>query len=173
MKYFVYRFEKAYISKLLNLKMTNNENVCWKYPGYKMKSGYCSAKIGTNNGKEIRKLVHRLSYEYFVDKIPVGLVIDHLCRVRNCVNPKHLRVCTQYENLLCGNTKIGQTHCAVGHKLPKPRRGFFRRCRPCNVLWQRKSRAKNPDRYRAYDHKKYVKNSRNNPKSIYYEPRSS
>jgi hypothetical protein len=33
---------------------------------------------------------HRVSYEHYVGPIPKGLEIDHLCRVRHCVNPAHL-----------------------------------------------------------------------------------
>ncbi len=48
-------------------------------------------------------LAHRWAYEFLVAPIPEGLTIDHLCRVRNCVNPWHLdpvplRVNLQREN---------------------------------------------------------------------------
>lgn len=41
---------------------------------------------------------HRVSYELFVDAIPDGLTIDHLCRVQMCVNPAHLEPVTLAEN---------------------------------------------------------------------------
>lgn len=34
----------------------------------------------------------------FVGPIPEGLHLDHLCRVRRCVNPAHLEPVTQAEN---------------------------------------------------------------------------
>lgn len=44
-------------------------------------------------------LVHRVMYEMFAEPIPEGLTIDHLCRVRNCVNVSHLEPVTIAENL--------------------------------------------------------------------------
>lgn len=43
--------------------------------------------------------VHRIAYELAVGPIPAGLEIDHLCAVRNCVNPAHLEPVTHEENL--------------------------------------------------------------------------
>lgn len=45
---------------------------------------------------------HRYAYELLVGPIPEGLVLDHLCRVRHCVNPDHLEPVTTYENILRG-----------------------------------------------------------------------
>jgi hypothetical protein len=53
--------------------------------------------------------------------VPRGLVLDHLCRVRNCVNPKHLEPVIERINFLRGvgasarNAK--KTHCVRGHRL--------------------------------------------------------
>ena len=46
---------------------------------------------------------HRAVYEVFYGPIPNGLVIDHLCRVRCCVNPAHLEAITQADNLRRGH----------------------------------------------------------------------
>ena len=51
-------------------------------------------------GKE--RLAHRLMYENEHGKIHDGMTIDHLCRVRSCVNPKHMEVVTRGENTLRG-----------------------------------------------------------------------
>ena len=42
---------------------------------------------------------HRWSYKKFVGPIPGGFELDHLCRVRRCVNPAHLEPVTHEENV--------------------------------------------------------------------------
>lgn len=66
-----------------------DENGCWIWALSVTGSGY---------GYYQNKLAHRLFYEKHKGKIPEGMEIDHLCRVRNCVNPKHLEAVTSTEN---------------------------------------------------------------------------
>lgn len=70
------------------------------------------------NGKMV--FAHRWAYERFVEKIPTGLEIDHLCRNRKCVNPQHLQPVTHLENMrraphtnIPGRPK--QDSCQRGH----------------------------------------------------------
>lgn len=58
---------------------------------------------------------HRWAYGFFVEPIPEGRQIDHLCRVRHCVYPPHLEVVTQQENLRRGGN-AAKTHCIHGHE---------------------------------------------------------
>lgn len=62
---------------------------------------------------------HRLAYEEAHGEIPEGLVIDHLCRVRACVNPDHMEAVTQRVNVLRGESLQAQnarkTECIRGH----------------------------------------------------------
>lgn len=65
---------------------------------------------------------HRAAYELLVGVIPEGLVIDHLCRHRSCVNPAHMEPVTQGENIRRGEAaKLkraaanARTHCGNGH----------------------------------------------------------
>ena len=99
---------------------TSQLNGCWIWNGKPTNAGY---GLGTYlvNGKWIRIGAHRLSYETFVGKVPKGLVLDHLCRNRMCVNPTHLEAVSQRENVLrspisltAQNTR--KTHCPQGHK---------------------------------------------------------
>ena len=62
---------------------------CWLWMQAIAGGGY--GAIGVH-GKV--KRAHRVSYECFVGAIPAGMVIDHMCRTRSCVNPDHLRVVT-------------------------------------------------------------------------------
>lgn len=65
------------------------------------------------------RLAHRIAYEMMVGPIPEGLVIDHLCRVRHCVNPGHMEPVTQAENnargLSLSAANARKTHCKHGH----------------------------------------------------------
>jgi hypothetical protein len=87
---------------------------CWVWTGCLSSKKYSSLKI---KGRMVR--AHRLSYERWVGNIPHGLVIDHLCRVTQCVNPLHLEPVTHRVNTLRGDTlpaaHIKKTHCPSGH----------------------------------------------------------
>jgi hypothetical protein len=85
-----------------------------------------------------------------VGPIPDGLVLDHLCRVRNCVRPEHLEVVTFRENVLRGEgssaNRARQTHCYKGHLLEgenvyTPHNGK-RGCKTCRTDYNRTSEKK-------------------------------
>jgi hypothetical protein len=89
---------------------------CWLWTGGKMSNGY--GMIVNDTGHKVP--AHRAAYEFLVGPIPKGLDLDHLCRVRHCVNPEHLEPVTRGENLkrgLTGNNMQGRTHCKRGHEL--------------------------------------------------------
>lgn len=72
----------------------NKTDACWLWTGKPTPLGYGSIRI---NGRDVR--AHRFSYEKYVGKIPEGMEIDHICRNRICVNPKHLRAATRKQNI--------------------------------------------------------------------------
>lgn len=79
---------------------------------------------------------HRFIYEHCFGAIPDGLVIDHLCRFPLCVNPLHLEVVTQRENVRRGyRYQLDITHCPAGHAYDEAntyiRKGGKRACRTC------------------------------------------
>lgn len=79
-----------------------DENWCWLWQGAITPQGYGTATLG-------RRPVpaHRLTWRIFEGPIPDGLQLDHLCRVRRCVNPDHLEPVTGAENVRRGDvTKI-------------------------------------------------------------------
>ena len=87
---------------------------------------------------------HRVAYELAVGPIPAGLVIDHLCGVRRCVEPAHLQPVTVAVNSArartCPSTvNAAKTSCLRGHPLTgenlvvklRGTRTPVRNCRTC------------------------------------------
>lgn len=62
----------------------NPETGCWEWQRYVRPDGYGKTRL---HGEQ---LAHRAYYREYVGPIPEGLSLDHLCRVRHCVNPEHL-----------------------------------------------------------------------------------
>lgn len=106
---------------------------CWNWIAGSTHDGYGRIEIA---GK--KKLAHRLAYEYLVGPIPEGLVIDHLCRNRACVNPDHLEPVTVKVNThraMSPNLRAFRSGiCKRGHRLDEgrihPVTGY-RSCRVC------------------------------------------
>jgi hypothetical protein len=71
------------------------ESGCMLWIGGLYPKGYAktTVKMGQNPVS-----VHKLMYERFIKKVDSGKELDHLCRVRNCVNPTHLEEVTSAEN---------------------------------------------------------------------------
>lgn len=99
---------------------------CWLWTGTTDSSGYGQYKhLGRS------RIAHRYVYEQLVGDIPEGLEIDHLCRVRSCVNPTHMDPVTYSENQRRGIGNLNKTHCKRGHNDWVPQRSG-RRCRTCH-----------------------------------------
>lgn len=108
---------------------------CWVWQLSKNSDGYGNLWVDGSCKK-----AHRVYYEDHVGPIPDGLQIDHLCRVRICVNPEHLEPVTSRENSLRGITiaarNVSRAHCPNGHEYTpentKVRNGHWRSCRECH-----------------------------------------
>jgi len=101
---------------------------CWMWSGPLDRNGYGRTTFkfdGSLRG------AHRWSYLTAIGPIPEGMQIDHLCRVRACVNPLHLEVVTFEENM----RRTRKPYCGRGlHEMTPdniPRTGK-RRCVACN-----------------------------------------
>jgi len=113
---------------------------CWLWTGSKHNEGY--GRIRTRRPPR-NLMAHRVSYEINVGPIPKGLTIDHLCRNKGCVNPKHLESVTNIENIMRGNglpvRNSRKTHCVRGHEFTpenirrNPNRLNRRLCIKCEV----------------------------------------
>lgn len=90
---------------------------CWRWTGDLHWKGYALLTVRDKPMEKKHRYVHRLSYVEFRGSIPEGLILDHLCRVRDCVNPFHLEAVTHKTNSRRG-IGVGapkRTHCVKGH----------------------------------------------------------
>lgn len=80
--------------------VTEQADGCWLWE-HTDPAGYGTYFKPNGNGSHV--LPHRWVYEYLRAEIPPGLVIDHLCGIRACVNPWHLEPVTQQVNVQRAN----------------------------------------------------------------------
>lgn len=148
------------------LAKVDKTETCWLWTGWVDRNGYGRFWLdGRSPG------AHRVAYELYVGPIPAGLEIDHLCRVRNCVNPAHLEPVTTAENVrrtlafrepyqasmdACRNghpyddenTRFTATGRACNTCKRDANRAYYERSRDLTIERARRWRAANPDRAR-------------------------
>lgn len=88
-------------------------NGCWLWTKAIGKNGY-----GVLNIKGILFYAHRYSWELNYGKIPKNMFICHKCDVRNCVNPKHLFLGTNHDNVK-DMIRKGRNNSPKGSNSPK------------------------------------------------------
>lgn len=114
------------------MAMVRCENGCWVWTKALTRTGYARTTIAGR-----ATLVHRYVYEQMIEPIPEDLTLDHLCRVRSCVNPVHMEPVTSTENTARGLGGVLRTTCIQGHlltpdnvRIEPPNR---RRCLTCEA----------------------------------------
>ncbi|SIN33573.1 HNH endonuclease signature motif containing protein [Mycobacteroides abscessus] len=109
---------------------------CWQWGASLNDGGYGQIYV-----HEVRRPIraHRVAWELLRGEIPTGLVIDHLCRNRRCVNPWHMDLVTNEVNIERGEFRSSRpplkTHCPSGHAYAgenvRIAKAGYRVCRSC------------------------------------------
>lgn len=124
-----------------NSKLLPGPGDCWAWAGAHFKTGYTLFVMRGSDEKWRPALAHRIAYELYIDLIPDGFQIDHLCRNRGCVNPWHMEAVPQRVNILRSMSPSAIAHredrCQQGHEFTpentilRPNRPGKRECREC------------------------------------------
>ena len=144
----IYDFRQLFWSKVDKLGVIPDHRPdlgrCWDWTAsLNVRSGYGQASLN----RKMRP-AHVVSYELEIGSVPDGLVLDHLCRRRNCVNPAHLEPVTLAENTRRGMSPsaiaVRTNHCLQGHEFTEAntvsRANGKRMCRTCDNAAQRRRR---------------------------------
>ncbi len=126
------------------LKVEKTET-CWIWHGGHKSNGYGQFKASTHTRQQ---RAHRYIYELTYGPIPCELQIDHICRVKACVRPNHLRVATPSQNSRnrpstdAKQKRLQEGICLYGHNLSLYWNDQYQRCWQCHRDRSRKSMTK-------------------------------
>lgn len=117
---------------------------CWLWTAHVGDDGYAHY----SGARSKTQLAHVVAYREFIGDVPEGLELDHLCRVRHCVNPFHLEPVTHQENVKRGLVwKKNCTKCGGEYIVVRRGNRDVRICRPCNLRQQREYYARNKEKW--------------------------
>ena len=78
----------------VNRYKINEVTGCWEWLGSINEKGYAKLKVDS-----VVATAHVWFWEHFNGPVPKGLELHHMCNVRHCVNPEHLKPVTHTENI--------------------------------------------------------------------------
>lgn len=134
--------DKGMVARFWSKVKVLKKRQCWEWLSCTSPNGYGKFSIGNYPHS-----AHVFAFKFFNGAIPEGMVVDHICRNRLCVNPTHLRTVSPKVNVLENSQSIPakhivKTHCPVGHeynfentRLSKNKSGSVsRHCRVCQKI---------------------------------------
>lgn len=141
--------------RLLSKVIPEPNSGCWLWVGAINSGGYGHITVANKTAS-----AHRVSYRAFKCDVPDGMDLDHLCRIRCCVNPDHLEPVTRSINCRRGLTsqagaakQRAKTHCPRGHEYTPDNtytHSGQRKCKTCRRAAVNRCAAKNREKMRVY-----------------------
>lgn len=131
------------LKRMSNRWDMEEETGCWVWRPPLHNTGYSQITV-----RRKKTSGHRAAYMLLKGEIPHDMVIDHLCRTRACVNPEHMELVTNKENLLRGEgfsaVNAKKTHCPQGHSYSEENTYMLRGYRNCRTCMRERRPLKNP-----------------------------